>query len=488
MNRILALLSMIMVLFMSTHIFSQEIKNFTPSSIDIQGDWSGVLDTPIMQLTLVLHIEQDLEGTLKAKLDCLEQGISGLEVDSITLNDGVLTLDMKTPMASYKGIINEKEDEFAGQFTQNGISFPLNLKKDALSHIAFKRPQEPKPPYPYHEEEVAFENRSAGCTLSGTLTYPRSEGPFPTVLLIAGSGPVDRNEALMGHKPFLVLADHLTRQGIAVLRVDKRGIGRSTGNYDSATSEDFASDALAGVEYLKSRQEVQQIGLIGHSEGGMIAPMVAIKTEDVQFIVLMAGPCAKCEDVLLEQGALLQRAEGLSEELIERERTLRKEMFSIVKGEPNTEIAAELLRETFLKYLENLPEGLKKEVVESSGMEISDLSNIEAVVKRLILNTRWFRYFLAYDPATTMKQVKVPVLALNGELDLQVSSKQNLPLIAQALEEAGNHDYTIMQLPQHNHLFQVCQTGSIKEYSRIEETISPVVLETVADWILKKCS
>ncbi len=311
--------------------------------------------------------------------------------------------------------------------------------------------------------------------MAGTLTLPRSEKPSPAVLLIAGSGRVDRDETVFGHKPFLVLADHLTKQGFAVLRVDKRGVGQSTGNYDIATTEDFAADALAGVEYLKTRKEVdaERIGLIGHSEGGLIAPMVAVKSTDVAFIVLMAGPCVTGEAILYAQEALISRAMGVAEEQIRHQLEFQKQVLSIIKNEPDLEKARELLGLIVAKQLANLP----KEEQQASA------EAMEAQMQRC--NSRWLRYYLTYDPAISLKLLKIPVLAINGELDTQVSPKQNLPIIAKILEESGNQNHRIIEFPKLNHFFQTCETGSILEYGQIEETIAPAVLDILSDWILE---
>lgn len=339
------------------------------------------------------------------------------------------------------------------------------------------RPQEPKLPLPYIEEHISYKNLEADVTLSGTLTLPTSQGPFPVVLLIAGSGPNDRDETVFGHKPFLVLSDHLTRQGIAVLRFDKRGSGKSTGNYDIATSQDFSDDVLAGIAYIKSRKELNlnQIGLIGHSEGGLIAPMVAAKSRDVAFVVLMAGPGVNGEEILYEQRASLHRAAGETEDVMSQSRKFQEQMFTLVKRESDPQIAAEQLQEIAKNYMATLPETQEKVTLES----------LESQAARIKKNIEWFRYFLTYDPSTALKQVRVPILVLNGELDLQVSPKQNLPVISKALEEAGNKDFTIVELPQLNHLFQTCETGSIEEYEKIEETLSPSVLNLITEWVLE---
>lgn len=337
------------------------------------------------------------------------------------------------------------------------------------------RPQEPKSAISYDAEEVKYSNLTADATLAGTLTLPRSGKPSPAILLIAGSGRVDRDETVFGHKPFLVLADHLTKQGFVVLRVDKRGIGQSTGNYDLATTEDFAADALAGVEYLKTRKEVdaERIGLIGHSEGGLIAPMVAVKSNDVAFIVLMAGPCVTGEAILYAQEALISRAMRVTEEQLGHQLDFQKQVLSVIKNESDLEKADKLLREIIAKQLANLP----KEEQQTSA------ESMEAQMQRC--NSRWLRYYLTYDPTTSLRHLKIPVLVINGELDTQVSPKQNLPVIAKALEEAENQNYRIIEFQKLNHFFQTCETGSILEYGKIEETIAPVVLDTLSDWILE---
>lgn len=331
--------------------------------------------------------------------------------------------------------------------------------------------QEPKYPFPYIEEEVSFNNQEAGATLSGTLTLPSAQGPFPVVILIAGSGDIDRDETVYGHKPFLVLADYLTRQGIAVLRYDKRGCAKSTGNYKDATTQDFSDDVLSAIKYIKSRKDVnlKQIGLIGHSEGGIIAPIVSSKSKDVAFAVLLAGTGVIGAENLYQQSALIQRARGTTEETINLSRQFLEQMITLVKNEPNQQIAAVQLRAIADNF---------REAIQEKG----SLEYLDRIATRV--NSKWFRYYLTFDPNTSLKQMQVPVLVLNGDHDLQVSSKQNLPAISKALEKAGNKDFTLVELPKLNHFFQTCETGSIEEYETIEETIAPSVLTLISDWIL----
>ncbi|NGX37154.1 MAG: Esterase EstD [Chlamydiae bacterium] len=452
----------------------------------IIGDWSGELDIGPMKLTLVLHAMEDQAGNLIAKIDCLEQNMLGVPVNAISFQNSSLKFEMSSLKADFEGIFKKGQNEISGKFNQAGLSLPLTFRPGTQVAEPLKRPQEPIQPFPYKEEEVAYQNPLAeGVTLSGTLTLPKGSGPFPVVLLIAGSGALNRNEEVCGHKIFLVLADHLTRQGIGVLRVDKRGVGKSTGNYEIATSEDFAKDVIAGIEYLKTRKEVNpdQIGLIGHSEGGLVAPMAATKTKDVAFIVLMAGLGVNGEEILLTQGSLIQKADNVPEEHVLLEHELRSDLFKVIKEESNLKIAEKRLREVYAKHLASLPQSQRKEAGENSYEKIIE-ETLESSIKRV--NTPWFRFFLTFEPSNALQQIKAPLLALNGELDLQVQPAQNLPVISKALEEAGNQDYTIAELPRLNHLFQTCETGALTEYAKIEETISPKALNLISDWILQR--
>jgi uncharacterized protein len=437
--------------------------------------WSGVLKFGSMEITIGLNVTQDA-SVYYATMDCIEQGMYDMPIDNIALQNGLLKFEIQKLMISYEGFLNHDKTECIGTFVQNGVSIPLTFKHGVKMWL--NRPQEPKPPYPYHEEEVNYENKAAGVVLSGVLTLPQSPGRFPAVLLIAGSGRADRDEQILGHKPFLLIADYLTRQGIAVLRVDKRGVGKSTGDFTTATTRDFADDVLAGFEYLKTRSDidVQKIGLIGHSEGGLIAPMVAVDSKDVAFIILLAAPGVTGKEILCEQGQLISRALGTSEETIARDHSVRQQLFSIIEQENDSEKAAMYMQEVAEKYLAELPEHEK-----TSERSPESVYNM---VKSI--NSVWMRYFICYDPTIILKQITIPVLVLNGELDIQVPPQQNLPAIAKALQEAGNDKYIVRELPKLNHLFQTCKTGFVAEYTTIEETLSPIVLDVMSEWILQQ--
>jgi hypothetical protein len=441
----------------------------------IEGIWMGTLKASVAELRIVFKISAKADRSLVATMDSPDQGAENIAVNRVTFENGRLYLESKIVQGTYEGQIKE-DGSIEGKWQQGGISFPLLLKR-TNDVPKLQRPQEPKKPYPYIEEEVIYENKKAGIKLAATLTLPRSEGPFPAVILITGSGGQDRNETVCGHRPFLVLADYLTRKGIAVLRVDDRGMGDSTGNLLEATSEDFAGDVLTGVKYLKSRNEInhKKIGLIGHSEGGIIAPMAATQSSDVTFIVLMAGTGLTGEKIMYLQTDLLLKAVGASDSVLAMQRTSLKQIFEILKQEKDKPIAEKKIR----KIMTDIRAKLSKEEKDAVG---ASPATIEIQLKLLL--SRWFRFFLTYDPKSALTKVKCPVLAINGQLDLQVPPRENLSAIEQALNTAGNTDYTIQELPKHNHLFQRAQTGAISEYAKIEETISPIALKAIAQWIL----
>lgn len=432
---------------------------------DIDGDWLGTLDTGMMKLRLVLHIVNTDQG-LTATMDSPDQGANGIPVNSITRTGTEFKFEMKSIGGSYVGTISTDLSTINGTWTQMGKSWPMVLKPlKNKSELELKRPQNPVKPYPYREEEVSYSNPTAKIQLAATLTIPSGKGPFPAVLLIAGSGPHDRDESLMGHKPFLVLADYLTRKGIVVLRADKRGVGKSGGDYSKAVMEDFASDAEAGVAYLKTRAEVNphKIGLVGHSEGGIEAPMAAVKDPDVAFVVMMAGPGVPGDEILDKQVVLIGLAAGKSQSEVDKDAAIQRDVLAVVKKDDDP---AALDKDLRVVMAGKVPDA-------QMGMQIR------------MVSSPWFRDFILYDPAVTLSKVTVPVLAINGEKDLQVPPSQNLPPIRKALAAGGNKNFEVVELPGLNHLFQTAKTGGVAEYSEIEETMSPVALEKVASWILK---
>ena len=434
---------------------------------NIVGDWQGTLKAGPTELRLVLHVVKGDDGGFKATLDSVDQGANGIPVTTVSLKDSNLNFTVAAVRGFYEGKVNPDGMIIDGTWSQNGASLPLVLKRvKNVAELQQRRPQNPVKPYPYREEDVAYKNDAAGITLAATLTIPPGKGPFPAVLLITGSGPQDRDESLMGHRPFLVLADYLTRRGVIVLRADDRGVGKSGGNFAEATTADFAIDAEAGVAYLKTRPEAdpRKIGLIGHSEGGVIAPMVAARNPAVAFIVMMASTGVPGDEVVAAQGMLISQAGGMSREQAEKNAAEEREILTLVKQEKSDAVLEKKLRE---RLAGKVPQA-------QIGMQIK------------VMSAPWFRYFIAYDPAIALKQVTCPVLAINGEKDLQAPPKQNVPAIRNALEAAGNKHFEVEELPGLNHLFQTAKTGAPSEYGQIEETMSPVALERIARWVLRQ--
>ena len=465
-----AVLFAIMLIVISFDCSAQE-----PSEKNYDNIWEGKLSFGSTTLKVVFKSSLKEDGTREAFLDSPDQSATNIRASSILITGDSLKFAVNSIGASYAGEINKDSMTAVGKFKQGMAVLDLKLKKvDKLAEV--KRPQVPQKPYPYNEEEVTFENKTANITLAGTLTLPKEKGKFPAVVLITGSGRQDRDETIFNHKPFLIIADYLTRNGIAVLRFDDRGTGKSTGNYSSATTEDFATDALAAVEYLKSRDEIdsKKIGLIGHSEGGMIAPMAAANSSDISFIVLLAGPGVVGKDLLVRQTELILRASGTPEEEIEKSLKQAKEAYDIITSVPDSLTAYNKLKEMF----DNEVAGLSPEEKDKPEYSIDNFKRQTAV-----LLSPWFRFFLKYDPQPVLENISIPVLALNGGKDLQVDPDQNLPAIENTLKKGGNKNYKIEKIPGLNHLFQTASTGAVSEYAQIEETFSPTALKIIGDWI-----
>ena len=430
----------------------------------IEGAWQGTLDAPGGKLRVVFHLSTAPDAKLKAALDSPDQGAFGLPVDEATFDGKIFKAEMKRLGATYEGTMSADGKEISGKFTQGGLGMALILTPLIGAPTGPNRPQTPKPPYPYLEQEVTFPNSKApGVTLAGTLTLPSGKGPFPAVVLITGSGPQDRDETIFAHKPFWILADALTRKGVAVLRSDDRGTAKSTGQFGTATSLDFASDASAAVDFLNTRPEIdsKKIGLCGHSEGGIIAPMVATTRAGIAFVVLMAGTAVTGEQVLYAQSAALIKASGGSDTVVQQNREVQKKIFDILRAEKDPQAAVPKLKEA-----------------------LAGVPNADAQIEQS--NNPWFRFFVFYDPEPALEKLKVPILAIDGEKDKQVLADQNLPVIEAALKKGGNPDYTVRRLPGLNHLFQTAQTGGVGEYAKIEETMSPVALDLITTWVRQR--
>ena len=450
------------------------------TDVAIDGTWEGTLVARGTPLRVVFHFAIDATGVLKATLDSPSQNVFGVSFDAVTRSGDAVRCELKSMDAQFVGKLDEAGRTLGGDWTQDGVATPLTLRLS--SAVSAKRPQDPIAPYPYLEEEVSYENPSAGVRFAGTFTRPQGRGRFPAVLLITGSGLQNRNEEIAGHKSFLVLSDYLTRRGIATLRVDDRGVGGTSRGPASATTQDFVADALAGVAYLKRRSDVdsRHIGLIGHSEGGLIAPAAAVESADVAFIVLLAGTGVRGVDVVRAQSVAVQAAQGVPQKALEINTQIEERLLQIALKAADM-AAAEAAFDAYWAKLTRDTLALNNEPGEKAALE-----GLGRQLKPQLLNllSPWMHYFLRYDPAPVLRKVTCPVLALNGSLDTQVISAQNLSAIAEALRASGSKDFSVKELPGLNHLFQPARTGAPEEYASIEQTFDVQALTLIGDWVV----
>jgi fermentation-respiration switch protein FrsA (DUF1100 family) len=431
----------------------------------VVGSWIGTLNAAGQELRLVFHVERDESGTLTGTMDSPDQGAFGMALSAVEAETtGSVRFEFALAGGEYTGRLRDGGAAIDGQWTQGGATFPLALERTDAESLEPERPQEPRPPFPYDVEDVSFENPTAGIRLAGTLTTPPGEGSHPAVLLLSGSGAQDRDEAIFGHRPFFVLADYLTRRGIAVLRVDDRGVGESEGNIAVATIEDFVTDALAGVAFLRTRPEVSSaaIGLVGHSEGASVAPLAANRSDDVAFVVLLAGMGITGRELLELQLIVINRASGVPESIIDQRSALQVQLLDISTTAADDSTMAEQAR---------------------AALAEAGVTGAQAEAQIRALRSPWMEFFLTYDPLPALRELRVPALVLNGSKDTQVPPAENLGPAEQALREGGNPDFTVRELEGLNHLFQTADTGSPSEYATIEETMSPAAMELIADWI-----
>lgn len=431
-------------------------------SQDISGDWTGELNFAGNTLDLnFLIYKQGAE--YYSTLSVPAQSLYDFKSTSTSLVDSLLTIDLKPLGIKYQGEWSTK-DTIAGNFTQNGMSLKLNLIR---GNTKLNRPQEPKPPYDYHVEDVEFRNEKDSINLAGTLTLPKKEGKFPIVILISGSGPQDRNSFILGHKPFLLLAHELTQSGVGVFRYDERGVGESEGEFLEATLDDFMADVKSAYVFLKTRDEVdkEKIGLLGHSLGGVIAPRLAVK-EDISFLILLAAPGIDGDEMMLKQRADFLKLRGLNDKQVEQSNEVFKNAYRFIRtnNASGEEFKVELTQFMKDNYADAM---MEKELM--------------TIVEQLSSNE--FLGLLRNRPSQYLGLVNCPVLALGGSKDFQVASKENLAAIETELNKAGNPDVEIKEFEGLNHLFQECETGDVSEYGVIEQTMSPEVIEYIIDWL-----
>ncbi len=442
---------------------------------NLEAAWVGTLSVGAIKLKLVFDLKKKTDGSWNALMDSPDQGAFGIKIDNVLQDKETVVLEIKRLNSRFEGKFSDDQKKIDGQWKQGGKSFPLVLSPGTKAP-APKRPQEPKQPFPYDEIEVSYENAVGKAKFAGTLTRPRAPGRYPAVLLITGSGSQNRDEELFGHKPFLLLADELTRRGLAVLRVDDRGVGGSTGDATATTTEDFVTDVMAGIEFLRSRSDIDgdRIGLLGHSEGANIAVEIAAKSELITFIVLLGTTTVPGDELLFKQAELISRASGATEAAIQQNRELQEGLFSAVKTSTDRTTAEANVDKFLGEWKRTLPP--------LTAISLND-ATLKAEANKVM--SPWFRRFLQHDPQHDLELVRCPILALFGERDLQVAPSQNRPPLEAALKTSGHHDHEIHVFPSLNHLFQTSKTGLPSEYATIEETISPDVLAVIGDWIIK---
>lgn len=435
----------------------------------LDGIWDARIQRNGAELRFILRVATSAVGTV-ALFDSPDMMAGGLAVTGLARDGQEVRFAVPSGAASFQGTLSADGTQIRGRWSRTGSPDvdTVFTRRAATAAVAPRRPQEPHPPFPYRSEAVSIANpRAPGVTLAGTLTLPQGDGPFPAAILITGSGAQDRDESLMGHKPFAVLADYLTRHGIAVLRYDDRGFANSTGSFQGATSADFATDAAAAYAFLRGRPGIDRnaIGYIGHSEGGMVGPLAAPDSPGLAYMVLLAGPGERTRDLMEAQRRAIGQSMGLSEAELNQAGALNSRLLEIAAGDlPQAEAAAAM-----------------RAVLTDAALASAGVTPAERDLMMARVLDPWFRWFLRYDPAPALRALHMPVLALNGSLDRQVLPEANLAGIRAAL--AGNPDVTIIELPGLNHLFQNARSGGVGEYAEIEETMAPVVLSTVADWI-----
>ncbi len=437
----------------------------------LDGAWEGTLDRNGVALRLVLRIRSTERGTV-VNLDSPDMGAMGLPVTELSRASDRVRFAVPAAQVRFDGTLSEDGERITGDWTRPGrpdavVTF-TRTSSTAERGAWPERPQTPKEPFPYQVEDVAFDNLAAeGVSLAGTLTLPSGTGPFPAAVLISGSGPHDRDATMWGHKPFAVLADHLTRQGIAVLRYDDRGYRASTGDHAAATSADFATDALAAVRYLSGRPELdpRAIGLVGHSEGGMIAPIAASRSDRIAYVVLLAAPGTSTVQLGRSQRRLMQLSQGARDEDIARTEPVMDQLLAAVAASESEVEAKDAVRRQ-----------LTAEALRTLGLPESQKEVLVRQVAR-----EWHRFFLRYEPSAFLAQLDVPVLAVAGSLDILVPSVENLPTIRRALRH--NPDVTVTELPGLNHMFQTAETGGLGEYMDLDESFAPAALEVISKWL-----
>ncbi len=440
------------------------------------GNWDGAISIMGGELIIAVDIKLD-SASLIGTIDIPQQNAIGLPLKNVSFSESKAHFDLATGpgVAVFDGEL--KGDTIYGDFSQSGAKGTFHLKKGIATKVA--APAEPPPPY--KEEEVKIQHED--ITLAGTLSLPATAGPYPAVVLITGSGAQNRDEEVMGFKPFKLIADYLTRSGIAVLRCDDRGVGGSAGSMEKATGDDFANDAEAQVKYLLTRSEIdhKKIGLLGHSEGGIIAPMVAARLKDIAFIVLMAGPAVSGDKIISKQIEHLMRAGGATDAEIKTELARQELVYKVVRTNKGWDALKLELQKDAKESLNKMTAEERKAITDEDKLINT---SVDAKIKGA--KSPWFKYFIDFDPAKQLEKVKCPVLTLFGELDMQVPLELNKEPMEKVFKKSGNKDYTIHVFPKANHLFQEAITGNPAEYATLKKEFAPGFMDKITDWIKQR--
>jgi uncharacterized protein len=432
---------------------------------DAAGDWVGQLNGGFKVRVHIARASSGFTGYLT------NPSGNQTNLDEVVSDGSHLHFIVTKLNLSYDGAWSAQQEAWIGNLTFQQV-YPLRLRRATTADLGptvHKRPQEAKiaaGPLPYRQKEVVFENTAAHNRLAGTLTTPQGNGPFPAIVLVSGTGHNTRDEDVWGHKVFLVLADVLSRRGFAVLRYDKRGVGASTGAFDTATTADFASDADAAATWLRSQPgiDANRVGILGHSEGGIIAPMVAASDKNVAFVVMIAGPALRGDKLFVLQSAMTAKSYGAPEDYIARRKVFDQKLYDAILAAPS-ETAAYRAAEDLVAA------GVREKLIDQN--EAESLASDDTTV--------WYRSFLAYDPAPALARLNVPVLAMYGSLDVQVPANEDSLAAIAALKD--NPRAVVVVLPGKNHLMQTARSGSPNEYNDIEETMSPSALNLIAEWV-----
>ena len=470
----------ILFLFLSIILF------ITGFSQVIVSNWIGILNAGGEKIELRLHLIQNTDKSYSSNWDVPAQKAMGIASSKTQLESNQLTIEIKMIGASYTGKINAEGNSIEGSWGQSGMSFPLNLSplQEGQAATIISKPQTPKPPFIYASENMIYKGIQTKLDYGATLTYPKDNAKHALVILITGSGRQDRDETIFDHKPFAVIADYLTKKGFAVLRVDDRGAGKSSGDFSKSTTADFALDVEEHIHYAKTLAMIDttRIGLLGHSEGGLIAPMVAARNKSVAFIVLMAGPGIEINELMAVQNEMVLKAAGISQQAIDAYIPLYKQLMKTIIVIDKKEDAISKSKIIVKEWFANTDKNLVK-----LSTNISDEADIDkfATTMAETLSTNWWKFFAAYNPQPTLQKVKCPVLAINGSADIQVPAALSLKGIEAALKKGGNKHFVTKQFEGLNHLFQKCTKCTVQEYGELETTIEPEVLETIGNWLTK---